>query len=197
MDNFKHAIVITGSLGSGKSTVSNLLKERGLRVIDADEISHQILDNLSDEISVMFGGEFIKDDKPDREAIGKLVFNDKTELKKLESLLHPKIKSEILTQAQNLEKNNEIYFVDIPLYYESANYDEFKRVLVVYAPKDTLVRRVMRRNLLTKDEALARVNLQIDIETKRTLAHFVIDNSTNLDATHNQIDTLLNHLLKK
>ncbi|QKF63943.1 dephospho-CoA kinase [Campylobacter corcagiensis] len=191
MDKFKNAIVVTGCIGSGKSSVCEILKKKGYEVIDADKISHEILDSLGDEISAVFGSEFVKDSKPDRKKLGVLVFKDRKKLKILEQILHPKIKAEILRKAKILEKLNKVYFVDIPLFYESSNYPEFKRVLVVYAPKELIVERIMKRNLLTKDEALARINLQLDIEKKRDLADFVIENTRNLDELNSKVDEFL------
>ena len=91
---FKNAIVITGGIATGKSLVCDILKSKNFKIIDADEISHQILDTLTDEISKIFGNEFIKDGKVDRKKLGDLVFNDKSKLKTLESLLHPKIRAD-------------------------------------------------------------------------------------------------------
>lgn len=195
MGKFKSAVVITGAIGSGKSSVCEILKKKGYEIIDADEISHKILDSLSGEISSTFGSEFIKNGKPDRKKLGTLVFKDKEKLKILEQILHPKIKAQILKKAENLEQSNKIYFVDIPLFFESNNYAEFERVLVVYAPKDCLLKRIMKRNLLTKDEALVRINLQLDIEKKRNLADFVIENSGNLDELNFKVDEFLKDIL--
>lgn len=195
MYKFTNGIVITGSIGSGKSTVCEILKSKGFEIIDADDISHQILEGLGGEISDIFGAEFVENGKPDRKKLGNLVFNDRRKLKELEYLLHPKIRDEILKQALNLEKLGKIYFVDIPLFYESQRYSEFDKVLVIYAPKELMLERVMRRNLLTKDEALARINSQIDIEKKRNLANFVIENTGNLDELNSKVDEFLRAVL--
>lgn len=191
---FKNAIVITGGIAAGKSLVCDILKSKNFKIIDADEISHQILDTLTDEISKIFGNEFIKDGKIDRKKLGNLVFNDKSKLKVLESLLHPKIKNKILEKAEILEKEKKLYFVDIPLYFESKNYFEFDKVLLIYAPKNIVLKRLMKRNSLTENEALVRINSQIQIEKKRNLANFIIDNSSNLDNLNSQIDEFLKTL---
>lgn len=191
---FKNAIVITGGIATGKSLVCDILKSKNFKIIDADEISHQILDTLTDKISKIFGNEFIKDGKVDRKKLGNLVFNDKSKLKVLESLLHPKIKNEILEKAEILEKEKKLYFVDIPLYFESKNYFEFDKVLLIYAPKNMTLKRLMKRNSLTENEALVRINSQMQIEKKRDLANFIIDNSSNLDILNSQIDEFLKTL---
>ena len=180
MSEFKHAFVITGSIGSGKSTVLNLLKLHGFSVIDADLIAHEQLQFCSEQVAAKFGAEILTNGAVDRKKLGSIVFNDKEKLVWLENLLHPRIKAEILSRAQILEAKEQPFFVDIPLYFERASYEEFTQVALVYAPKNLLVERVMRRNSLTRDDALRRVELQIDIEKKREMAKFVIDNSRNL-----------------
>lgn len=194
MNEYKHAIVVTGSIGVGKSTVCEMLKHRGYEIIDADEISHKILDKLSVDISNLFGDKFIKDGKVLRKELASLVFNDQKQLKKLEELLHPKIKEEILIKALNLEKEGKYYFVDIPLFFESKNYNEFDKVLVIYTPKELIIDRIMRRNNLTRYEALVRINLQIDIEKKKNLANFVIENSGSKKDLEKKIDEFLVNL---
>ena len=250
MPQFKHAVVITGSIGSGKSAVCELLAERGFEIIDADRISHCVLDRCAAQVAEIFGAQYIvqkdaqtenlsshagfsderyvdltpgskfkdetvligdssaKDGKNsidtthadlkfdarhgkeissdsrasvDRKKLGELVFKNPTELAKLEALLHPKITAEILSQARALEAKEKIFFVDIPLFFEGKRYEFFDKVAVVYAPKDTLIARVMKRNGLSYDAAKRRVELQADIEQKRAMADFVIDNSGDLE----------------
>ena len=213
MPQFKHAIVITGSIGSGKSTVCKLLRERGFEIIDADKISHCVLDRCAAQVAEIFGAQYVvqKDAKVknlnshaefstslreeissapcasvDRKKLGELVFKNPAELAKLEALLHPKITAEILSQAQALEAKGRLYFVDIPLFFEGKRYEFFDKAAVVYAPKDTLIARVMKRNGLDHAAAKHRVELQTDIEQKRAMADFVIDNSGDLENLKNQ-----------
>ncbi|CZE46223.1 dephospho-CoA kinase [Campylobacter geochelonis] len=196
MQKYNFGIVITGSIGSGKSTVCELLKQHGFCVIDADRINHEILNSSSKQIAEIFGDEFIKDGTVDRKKLGALVFNDKIALEKLENFLHPKIKEQILALASKLEAEKKPYFVDIPLFFERQSYEQFDKVLVVYAPQTTLISRVMKRNLLTKEAVLARLNLQLDIEKKRTLANFIIDNSADLEALKVEVEKFL-HKIKE
>lgn len=210
---FKHAIVITGSIGSGKSAVCELLRDLGFEIIDADRISHDVLDRCAAQVAEIFGAQYVvqKDAKAensgsqaefsarsgeeisaahrasvDRKKLGELVFKKPAELAKLEALLHPKITAEILSQAQALEAKGKLYFVDIPLFFEGKRYEFFDKVAVVYAPKDMLISRVMKRNGLDHAAAKHRVELQTDIEQKRAMADFVIDNSGDLENLKNQ-----------
>ena len=221
---FKHAAVITGSIGSGKSAVCELLRDRGFEIIDADKISHCVLDRCAAQIAEIFGAQYVVhkdaqarnlsshvefdvsgDEKNladsrafvDRKKLGELVFKNPTELAKLEALLHPKITAEILLQAQALEAKGRLYFVDIPLFFEGKRYEFFDKVAVVYAPKDTLIARVMKRNGLDRAAAKYRVELQMDIEQKRAMADFVIDNSGDLAALKAAVERFLKELKDK
>ena len=218
MPQFKHAIVITGSIGSGKSAVCELLRDRGFEIIDADKISHDVLDRCAAQVTEIFGVQYVvqKDAQAknlsshaefddnrdevnltptrtsvDRKKLGELVFKNPAELAKLEALLHPKITAEILSQAQALEVKGKLYFVDIPLFFEGKRYEFFDKVAVVYAPKDTLIARVMKRNELSYDAAKHRVELQTDIEQKRAMADFVIDNSGDLQNLRDETGSFL------
>ena len=215
---FKHAIVITGSIGSGKSAVCELLRDRGFEIIDADRISHCVLDRCAAQVAEIFGAQYVvqKDAQAenldshaefgvssgeknssmpcvsvDRKKLGELVFKNPAELAKLEALLHPKITAEILSQAQALEAKRRLYFVDIPLFFEGKRYEFFDKVAVVYAPKDTLISRVMKRNGLSYDAAKHRVELQTDIEQKRAMADFIIDNSGDLQNLRDETGSFL------
>ena len=221
---FKHAVVITGSIGSGKSAVCELLAERGFEIIDADKISHCVLDRCAAQVSEIFGAQYVvqKDAQAknlsshaesnansveeissapcvsvDRKKLGELVFKDPAELAKLEALLHPKITAEILSQAQALEAKGKLVFVDIPLFFEGKRYEFFDKVAVVYAPKDTLIARVMKRNGLDHAAAKHRVELQMDIEQKRAMADFVIDNRGDLFALKAAVERFLKELKDK
>ena len=215
---FKHAIVITGSIGSGKSAVCELLRDRGFEIIDADKISHLVLDRCAAQVAEIFGAQYVvqKDAQAenldshaefgvssgeknssmpcvsvDRKKLGELVFKNPAELAKLEALLHPKITAEILSQARALEVKGKLYFVDIPLFFEGKRYVFFDKVAVVYAPKDTLISRVMKRNGLSYDAAKHRVELQTDIEQKRAMADFIIDNSGDLQNLRDETGSFL------
>ena len=221
---FKHAVVITGSIGSGKSAVCELLAERGFEIIDADKISHDVLDRCAAQVAEIFGAQYVvqkdvqaanlnpqaefnaRSDEEissaicasvDRKKLGELVFKNQAELAKLEALLHPKITAEILSQARALEAKGKLYFVDIPLFFEGKRHEFFDKVAVVYAPKDTLISRVMKRNGLSYDAARHRVELQTDIEQKRAMADFVIDNSGDLAALEAAVERFLKELKDK
>ncbi|WP_103634677.1 dephospho-CoA kinase [Campylobacter concisus] len=196
MQKFPNAYVITGSIASGKSTVVNLLKERGFSVIDADLIAHEQLEICKREIVEVFGEQILDEtDKIDRKKLGAIVFNEPKKLKNLEQILHPKIKAEIFFKASQFERLGEIYFVDIPLFFEKKQrYSEFKNVAVIYAPKELLLSRLMNRNGLSLNEAKARVGLQMDIEQKREMAKFIIDNSNDMENLKLELEKFLKQI---
>ena len=196
MQKFPNAYVITGSIASGKSTVVNLLKERGFSVIDADLIAHEQLEICKCEIVKAFGEQILDETgRIDRKKLGDTVFNDPKKLKNLEQILHPKIKAEILSKALQLERLGQVYFVDIPLFFEKRErYAEFKNVAVIYAPKELLLSRLISRNRLSLNEAKARVELQMDIEQKREMAKFVIDNSNDRENLKLELEKFLGQI---
>ncbi len=184
---FKNAIVLTGGIGTGKSTVSSFLKMFGYKVIDADELSKQIFENKKNTIKKIFGTD-------DRKELRKIVFNNKEKLKILEDLILPDVKKEVLELAKKYEKDNVPYFVDLPLFFEKQNYDEFDKVLLVYAPKELQIQRVMKRDNVSKEDALSIINNQIDIEKKKELADFIIDNSKDLKHLQREIENFLSKI---
>ena len=196
MQKFPNAYVITGSIASGKSTVVNLLKERGFSVIDADLIAHEQLEICKREIVCEFGEQILDEaGKIERKKLGAIVFRKPKKLKNLEQILHPKIKAEILSQASQLERLGQVYFVDIPLFFEKKErYSEFKNVAVIYAPKELLLSRLMSRNGLSLNEAKARVELQMDIEKKRKMAKFIIDNSSDMEHLKLELEKFLGQI---
>ena len=196
MQNFPNAYVITGSIASGKSTVVNLLKERGFSVIDADLIAHEQLEICKREIVETFGEQILDETgRIDRKKLGDTVFNEPKKLKNLEQILHPKIKAEIFFKASQFECLGQVYFVDIPLFFEKKErYAEFKNVAVIYAPKELLLSRLMNRNALNLEAAKARVELQMDTEQKKKMAKFVIDNSNDRENLKLELEKFLKQI---
>ena len=190
---FSNAFVITGSIATGKSSVCTILKEKGYDIIDADKIAHKLLDENANDISMMFGDSYVIDGKVDRKALGGLIFSDKLSRQKLEGLLHPKIKDEILRQAKELDVLGKVFFIDIPLYFETKNYD-FENVVLVYATRGLQCQRLMLRDDLDTKAAQNKIELQIDIEQKKEMSKFIIDNSFGYDNLICEIDKFLTRI---
>jgi dephospho-CoA kinase len=182
-----NAIILTGSIATGKSTVASLLKLYGYSIICADDIAHEMLKKHSNDIEKMFGTS-------DRKELGKIIFNNKEKKRELEKFLHPKIKEKILEKANELEKYNVPYFLDIPLYFETGNYNEFKNVVVVYTPYELQLKRLMERNSISEEEAKKLINLQLSIEEKKEKATYIIDNSQDLKHLQKEVDKFIKYL---
>ena len=175
----QYAIALTGGIAVGKSSTISFMSLYGFRCIDADKIAHQTIEEQRDAIISLFGPHVIKDEKIDRREIGKIVFANAEMRAKLETLLHPLIYDKIMALAVQEEKRKFPYFIDIPLFFENKRY-KIDRSLVVYAPKSEQIKRLMKRNALSEQEALLRIESQMDIEEKKRLATYVIDNSKDL-----------------
>ena len=176
---FEYAIVLTGSIATGKSSVSKIFSSFGFFMIDADEIAHQILDEQHQEIAQLFGSDLVHNDKVDRKALGSIVFADPAKRKVLESLLHPLIYDEIVRQATKQDKLEIPYIIDIPLFFEGGRYP-IEKSMVVYARKEQQLQRLMQRDGYSADDALQRIETQIDVNEKRKNATYIIDNTYDL-----------------
>ncbi len=192
-ENFKNAIALTGGIATGKSTVCNLLRLHGFLTIDADEIAHMLLDLHCIKIANMFGAKYVKDGKVLRKELGKIIFSDEIQKKKLEAFIHPLIKQEIIKEAAIFEKANKPYLIDIPLFFETMNYD-IDKSLVIYTPSDVQCQRLMKRDKIDEKEARLKMSNQMDIEKKKNLADFVIDNSTTLKNLQNEIERVIGEI---
>jgi dephospho-CoA kinase len=191
---FKHAIALTGGIATGKSTVCSLLKLHGFLTIDADKIAHKLLDIHSSTIASMFGQQYVKEGKVLRKELGKIIFSNEEAKLKLEAFIHPLIKKEIEKEAVIFEKAQKPYFIDIPLFFETMHYDISKSV-VVYTPKTLQIQRLMKRDNISQEEALLKISNQMDIEKKKELATYVIDNSSSLKHLQNEVEKLKDTLL--
>ena len=192
---FRHAVALTGGIASGKSSACNLLKLYGLRIIDADSIAHEVLDKEAGSVAELFGSDYLVDGRVDRKKLGRLVFGDREARRRLEALLHPKIREEIARQSEAQDALGGPYIVDIPLFFETGGYP-IDRVVVVYTPRPIQKRRLMEREGLSDEEAEARLDAQMDIEKKRQMATWVIDNSGNLKQLQKETERVFDEITR-
>lgn len=193
-------IGLTGGIATGKSTVAKLLTDKGALLIDLDRIAREVVapgQPALDQIARHFGQAVVQPDGTlDRKRLGQIVFSDPDKRKQLEAITHPAIRA---TMRERMRENARLYpdrltIVDVPLLYESGLASEFDRVVVVYVPREEQLKRLMARDKLPQEEAMKRLNAQMDIEEKRALADYVIDNGGSLDATAQQADRLWREL---
>ena len=192
---YKNAIALTGGIATGKSTVASLLKLGGFRIIDADTIAHEVLDNSQSQIADVFGSEFIENGKVNRKRLGVLVFSNQQERKKLEAIVHPKIKARIEEEALKQEAFGKPYLIDIPLFFEREGVYDIKKSIVVYAPKELQLDRLIKREGLSEQEAMQRIDAQLTIEEKKKRATFLIDNSKDLVHLQNECERVKKEIL--
>ena len=173
---FCYAVALTGSIATGKSTAGKFLANLGFEIIDADSISHIILNEQHEAIGKIFGTQLVEEGIVNRKALGNIVFSDESQRKRLEELLHPLIYQRIESLAEGLDKKKKPYLVDIPLFFEGDRYP-IKKSLVIYTPIIVQEERLTLRDGSTPEETKNRMALQMSIEEKRKKADYVIDNS--------------------
>lgn len=197
MPSLKYGVAITGGIGTGKSSVSTILRLYGYTIIDADKVAHQVLNDNTSSVVDLFSDDILgKDNKIDRKKLGEMVFGDYTQKKKLEDLLHPKIRDEILSQANQLESYSQHYFLDIPLFFEvggKKTYD-VAQVLLIYATKELQLKRIVARDGLSQEDAMKRIEAQMDIEEKKLQSENIIENTKGLKELQEEIEKFLQKL---
>ena len=193
---FEYAIALTGGIATGKSTVASLLALNGMRVIDADTISHELLDESYLWVEDEFGTGFVNNKKVDRAKLGTLVFGNDDAKKRLEEFLHPKIRLEIEKRSIKQDSFEFPYLIDIPLFFENNSY-EISDSVVVYTPKDVQLERFMKRNGYSEEESKHRINTQMPIDDKKSKATWVIDNSKNLKHLQQEVEDFVQIIKEK
>jgi len=176
---YQYAIALTGGIATGKSTVASLMGLNGLRIIDADAISHRLLDENTSWVGAHFGAEYVNGAKVNRPLLGQKIFSNPDAKKELETFLHPKIRAAIEEASEKQDRLKYPYLIDIPLFFETSSYP-IEHSVVVYTPKEVQLERFMKRNGFSHEESLRRIESQMDIEEKKKRATWVIDNSQNL-----------------
>ena len=176
-------VAITGTIGSGKSEMSNYLRNKyGLFVFDCDKTNSEILNNDSLILRKDFGDCFV-DDTLDKHKLANLVFNDVDSRKKLESLMHPLILEKML---DNMKKYNPFY-AEVPLLFESGWDKYFDLKVLVVCQKDIALKRLLDRGLSEK-ESNERINNQMSISDKMAKSDVIIYNNLSLVSFYKEID---------
>ncbi len=187
------AFALTGNTGSGKSTVANLLQKLGAHIISADELARAAAQPGTagyESIRKVFGEQFLhKDGQLDRKKLGHLVFKDPLKKTELEKILHPEVQRLYLEKLSELNSlyPADVIIYDVPLYYETdLDRSTIAYTIVVFAPREDCIRRIMIRDSLPEADAAARYDAQISIEEKVSKADFVINNTSNKEALESE-----------
>jgi len=187
-------IGLTGSIACGKSTVSSYLRQLGHAVVDADAISHALTAPGGSALPLLreaFGNSIFDGDILDRRQLGALVFTSEEKRAQLNAILHPIIIAQVNDALCQQDAPDRLVFGDVPLLFECGMEAMFDRVWVVGVPEAVQLERLMTRDHLSREEALARIRSQIPLEEKLRRADAVIDSSGTIEETRRQIDRLI------
>ncbi len=189
---------ITGGIGSGKSTVATALVQRGVKLVDADEIVRE-LQKPDGEVFIKlvdsFGKEIISaNGELDRQKLADLAFSNPQALDKLNSIVHPAVGKEMALRREALTKGGHIVLIDIPLLVTPEGelarkeYNEFAGRIVVDCEEKTAVSRLVKFRGFREDDAWTRISKQANREQRLAFADYVIDNNGDSDALESQVD---------
>jgi dephospho-CoA kinase len=186
-------IALTGGIGTGKSAVAALLRERGVTVIDADEAVRTVQARGSEGLARMveaFGPSILTSEgELDRARMAAIAFADPEARRRLEEITHPLVRLWMAErQREAMERGEAVVVHDIPLLFEARGPAGFDAVLVVYAPEDVAVRRLIEQRGMSEQEARARIAAQMPIDEKRRLATHVIDNTGARDTLRGEVE---------
>ncbi|QOR65773.1 dephospho-CoA kinase [Cytobacillus suaedae] len=189
-------IGLTGGIASGKSTVSKMLEELGLAIVDADKIAHQVVEigkPAYKEIVKVFGERVLHPDLTiNRPELGAIIFNDKQKREMLNNIVHPEVRREMLQQADHYIKNGATAVIlDIPLLFESKLTHMVQKTILVYVDEDVQLKRLISRNGFTEAEARARISSQMPLVEKKPLADVILDNNGTIEHTRQQLLLIL------
>ncbi|QEE49968.1 dephospho-CoA kinase [Flavobacterium alkalisoli] len=189
-------IGLTGGIGSGKSTMANYFESLGVPVYIADEEAKKILylPEAVNEVRKVFGEEVFTEQIPDRAKLAKVVFNDPDKLKQLNEIIHPKVRDHF-TNWVKLHKSQNFVIKEAAILFESGSYKNCNKVILVTAPKDLRIKRVMERDKVTKEQVLERMSNQWDEKKKEELSDYIIYN-TDLEAAKNKAKEIFLELNK-
>ncbi len=196
-------IGLTGGIGTGKSTVSRKLRERGYPVIDLDVISREVIEypEVIDELVRNFGIEILESQNNisgkksiSRNKLRQTVFKEEKKVSVLNSIMHPPIVEEMRRQVENLKKNYKTVFVEVQLLFEAKLEKEFDLTVLVYADKKTQLERVLKRDGRKEEEVQQIINAQMDMTEKRRLSNYIIENNGDSEMLDLEIEKFIKKL---
>lgn len=191
---------LTGGIASGKSTVTRLLRAEGIPVICADELAREVVKKGTpgyDEVIKTFGQTAIAEDgELNRKQIGETVFKDKSKLKVLEDIIHPKVRALAFQRRKELaSKGHKVGFYDVPLLFEKNLQGDYDAVVVVSCDEAQQLKRLMERDQMSREEGERRLRAQMPLKDKVSKANFVIENQGSLEELKTEVARFLNKVL--
>ena len=194
---------LTGGIGTGKSTVSRKLRERGYPVIDLDVISREVIEypEVIDELVRNFGNEILENQNNtsgkksiSRNKLRQTVFKEEKKVSVLNSIMHPPIVKEMRRQIEELRKSYKTVFVEVQLLFEAKLEKEFDIIVLVYADKKTQLERVLKRDGRKEEEVQQIINAQMDMTEKRRLSNYIIENNGDSEMLDLEIEKFIKKL---
>lgn len=189
-------IGLTGSIGTGKSTIADHFKALHIPVVDADVIAREVVEPgkpAYEGIVEAFGAGILQADLTlNRSALGEIVFANQEKRGILDAIIHPEIRKEIIRQRDEATENGVAYVVlDIPLLFESKLTNFVEKIIVVSVDSNVQLERVLNRDKMTVEEAKQRINSQIPVVEKAEQADAIIDNNGSIEASKRQLEDIL------
>lgn len=187
-------IGITGGIGSGKTLVSSIIEKLGYPIFYSDIEAKIVLDSdqkVKSEMVHLFGGDIYSFNKLNKELLSKLLFSNKSLIEKVNSIVHPVVRLKFDEWSKN--QNSSIVFNEAAILFETEAYKRFDSTILVIAPKDVRIKRVMLRDGLSKEQIISRINNQWLDEDKISLATYVISNNGN-EPILSQIENVIEQL---
>ena len=186
---------LTGGIASGKSTVAQMLRERGISVLDADAIARQVVEPgqpAHGEIAAAWPEVIAADGRIDRKKLGAIVFSDPSSQARVQAITHPRIREQVAVQAAALAAaGHRLAFLEAALLVETGYYQQLDGLVVVAVDAEAQVERLMARDTCSRDSALARIHAQKPLADKIRVADHVIDNGGSLEATRTRLAQIL------
>lgn len=197
-----YIVGLTGGIASGKSTVSTMLAELGAYIIDTDKIAHAVVMPKQPALLAIidhFGSRvMLPDGNLNRELLGDIIFKNPEERSCLEKIIHPYIEKQVNESIRQAEKlGHTVVVIDVPLLFEAGWQHRVDEIWVVYVDLKIQVSRLIARNQLTYEQAMERINSQLNIEEKAKRSHVVIDNTLNRENTRAQVNAAWQNVCKK
>lgn len=188
-------IGLTGGIASGKSVVARYLESLGAVLIDADQLSREVVAKGTEglaEIAEVFGRDILTENGDlNRPALGALIFADEQKRETLNSIVHPRVRAESARRIAEAPRGS-VIVQDIPLLVETGQSKNFDKVLVVQAPLEERIRRMVEDRGMTRDAALSRIEAQASDAERAEVADVVLDNSTTIESLLEQVDDFWN-----
>ena len=194
-------IGITGGIASGKSTVTNYLRQKGYQVIDADQVVHELQEprgRLYQALLSAFGPAILQEDgRLNRPNLGAMIFGDPELLAQSSQIQNQIIREELAHRRDLLAETEAIFFMDLPLLFELEYDNWFDQIWLVDVTEKTQLSRLMTRNALSQEEAEKRIAAQLSLQEKRKRSDVLIDNNGSLEETRQQIRDALQKLERR